>query len=104
MSCSVTSRKTRSERFSLVSVVKSCGPSFAMHAWWMRVFISAYGSEEVSDFGASPIAALVESAMGCSLGDALLLLLLLAGAPLSPSLAGVPSHDAYASMFRWLAM
>src|ERR671935_1483391 len=43
-SCSVTARRTRSERSSFVSVVNSCGPSFAMHAWWMRVFSSAYGS------------------------------------------------------------
>jgi hypothetical protein len=40
----VTACMTRSVRSSVVSLAKSSGPSFAMQAWWTRVFSSAYGS------------------------------------------------------------
>src|SRR5256714_8926577 len=43
-SCSVTARVTRSFRSPVASRLKSSAPSVAMHAWWMRVFSSAYGS------------------------------------------------------------
>ena len=43
-SCSMTVRMTRSSRSCGDSVANSSGPSCAMHAWWTRVFSSAYGS------------------------------------------------------------
>src|SRR5690242_8733398 len=49
-SCSVTTRSTFSARSSLddsssaLPDAYSCGPSFAMHAWWIRPFSSPYGS------------------------------------------------------------
>ena len=40
----MTARRTRSAMSPDASLAKSSGPSRAMHAWWIRVFSSAYGS------------------------------------------------------------
>src|SRR3954466_10866003 len=53
-SCSVTARVTRSVRSPVASRLKSSAPSVAMHAWWIRVFSSAYGSCADGSFATSP--------------------------------------------------
>ncbi len=49
----------------MVSVVKSCGPSLAMHAVWTAVFSAPYGSL-VGGGGSSASVGRVSAGVGCS--------------------------------------
>src|SRR5713226_4168448 len=51
-SCSVTARRTRSCRSSVISCLNSSTPTVAMTPWWIRVFSSAYGSTAPGMFAA----------------------------------------------------